>query len=85
MLARAFDRAWDRYYRPGRVTIAPEVARRELAKRLVELAKAGERDEGGLTAGGLAHLISLTAGTPDIRTSMRNEVCTSIVPRIGIC
>ena len=24
LLARAFDRAWDRYYRPGRATIAPE-------------------------------------------------------------
>ena len=41
LLARAFDRAWDRYYRPGRVTIAPDVARPALANHLVEMAKEG--------------------------------------------
>ena len=60
LLARAFDRAWDRYYRPGRTTVDPEIARPELARRIVELAKAGERDEGALTAGGLTYLFSLT-------------------------
>ena len=55
-LARAFDRAWDRYYRSGRTTLDPAVARPVLAKRLVQLAKAGERDEGRLAAGGLTHL-----------------------------
>jgi hypothetical protein len=60
LLARAFDRAWDRYYRPGRVTIAPEVARPALANHLVDMAKDGTFDEGALAAGGLLHLISLT-------------------------
>src|ERR1019366_6878728 len=63
---RAFDRAWDRYYRPGRTTIDPEIARPELAKRIVELAKAGERDESALTAGGLTYLFSLTPEPPDM-------------------
>lgn len=56
ILARAFDRAWDRYYRPGRTTIDPAIARPTLAQRLIQLAKAGERDEGRLAAGGLTHL-----------------------------
>jgi hypothetical protein len=60
LLARAFDRAWDRYYRPGRVTIAPEVARPALAQHLVQMAKDGTVEEGALAAGGLLHLISLT-------------------------
>jgi hypothetical protein len=60
LLARAFDRAWARYYRPGRVTIPPEVARPALAAHLVEMAKDGTADEGALAAGGLLHLISLT-------------------------
>ena len=64
LLARAFDRAWDRYYRPGRVTIAPEVARPALATHLVEMAKDGTVDEGALAAGGLLHLISLTPEEP---------------------
>ena len=27
VLARAFDRAWARYYRPGRVRMSPDIAR----------------------------------------------------------
>jgi hypothetical protein len=64
LLARAFDRAWDRYYRPGRVTIAPEIARPALATHLVGMAKDGTVDEGALAAGGLLHLISLTPDEP---------------------
>jgi hypothetical protein len=64
LLARAFDRAWARYYRPGRATIAPEVARPALATHLVEMAKDGTVDEGALAAGGLLHLISLTPDAP---------------------
>jgi hypothetical protein len=64
LLARAFDRAWDRYYRPGRVTIAPEVARPALATHLVQMAKDGTVEEGALAAGGLLHLISLTPDQP---------------------
>jgi hypothetical protein len=64
LLARAFDRAWDRYYRPGRVTIAPEVARPALAQHLVQMARDGTVEEGALAAGGLLHLISLTPDEP---------------------
>ncbi|MHB8269037.1 hypothetical protein [Bradyrhizobium sp.] len=64
LLARAFDRAWARYYRPGRVTIAPEVARPALASHLVEMAKAGTVDEGALAAAGLLQLISITPEEP---------------------
>ena len=69
LLARAFDRAWDRYYRPGRVTIAPEVARPALAQHLVQMAKDGTVEEGALAAGGLLHLISLTPDEPPDMTA----------------
>lgn len=59
-LARAFDRAWDSYYRSGRLTVSQDVARTELARRLVELSKQGVRDEGSLTKAGLSHLRQLT-------------------------
>jgi hypothetical protein len=59
-LARAFDRAWDKYYRSGRVTLSQDIARTELARKLVELAKEGVRDEGQLSASGLTHLHQLT-------------------------
>jgi hypothetical protein len=55
MLARAFDRAWEQYYRRQYLTIDPEIARLELAKQIVQLAGAGERDEGGLALRGLIH------------------------------
>jgi hypothetical protein len=64
LLAGAFDRAWSRYYRPGRVTIAPELARPALANHLVQMAKDGVMDEGQLAAGGVLHLISLTPEGP---------------------
>ena len=57
LLAKAFDRAWDQYFVPGRITIAADVGRKQLAKRLVELAREGERNESDLAAGGLAHLV----------------------------
>jgi hypothetical protein len=69
LLARAFDRAWDRYYRPGRVTIAPEVARPALATHLVQMARDGTVEEGALAAGGLLHLISLTPDQPPDMTA----------------
>jgi hypothetical protein len=59
-LARAFDRAWEGYYRSGQVTVSQDVARTELARRLVQLSKEGIRDEGRLTAAGLIHLHQLT-------------------------
>src|ERR1700712_5720678 len=69
LLARAFDRAWARYYRPGRATIAAEVARPALATHLVEMAKDGTIDEGALAAGGLLHLISMTPEAPPPATA----------------
>jgi hypothetical protein len=60
-LARAFDRAWKRYYRPGRIgAISATVARHELAKHLIALAKEGVVSEDALAEGGLLHLVSLT-------------------------
>jgi hypothetical protein len=59
-LARAFDRAWDGYYRSGRLTVGQDVARTELARRLVQLSKEGIRDEGSLAEAGLNHLRQLT-------------------------
>jgi hypothetical protein len=58
-LARAFDRAWDRYYRSGRVTVSRDVAHTELARKLVQLSKEGIRDEDRLCAAALVHLREL--------------------------
>jgi hypothetical protein len=58
-LARAFDRAWGRYYRSGRLTVGQDIARTELARRLVQLSKEGVRDEGRLAEAGLSHLRQL--------------------------
>jgi hypothetical protein len=61
-LARAFDRAWERYYRPGRMgAIAESVARPALAKHLIALAKKEQEvSSDALAESGLVHLISLT-------------------------
>ena len=59
-LARAFDRAWEHYYRSDRARISHDVARTELARRLVQLSKEGMRDEARLSAAGLIHLHRLT-------------------------
>jgi hypothetical protein len=59
-LARAFDRAWEGYYRSGRETISQDVARTELARKLVQLSKIGVRDEARLSAAGLIYLHQLT-------------------------
>jgi hypothetical protein len=66
-LARAFDRAWGSYYRSGQLTVGQDIARTELARRLVELSKEGIRDEGRLAEAGLSHLRQLTlkAGETD--------------------
>jgi len=59
-LARAFDREWDGYYRSNRQTLSLDVARTELAKRIVQLSKEGVQDERFLTKAGLSHLQELT-------------------------
>jgi hypothetical protein len=56
----AFDRAWEGYYRSGRLTVSRDIARTELARRLVQLSKEGIRDEGRLVQAGLSHLHELT-------------------------
>jgi hypothetical protein len=61
LLARAFDRAWKRYYRPSRIgAISESVARPVLAKHLVALAKEGVVSLDALAEAGLLHLVSLT-------------------------
>ena len=61
LLARAFDRAWSRYYRSGRtVFVAKAIARSSLAAHLIKLAKVGLRDEVVLAEDGVRHLVSMT-------------------------
>jgi hypothetical protein len=61
-LARAFDRAWESYYRSGRVTVSQDVARTELARRLVQLSKEGVSGEDRLASAGLIYLCQLSLG-----------------------
>lgn len=58
-LARAFDRAWDDYYRSNKQTLNLDVARTELARRIVQLSKEGVRDERLLASAGLRRLQEL--------------------------
>ena len=58
-LARAFDRAWDQYYRSTNVTLSQDIARTELARHLVQLSKTGIGDEAKLAIAGLRHLQQL--------------------------
>jgi hypothetical protein len=58
-LARAFDRAWEPYYRSTRQVKDQDVARTELARRLVQLSKEGMRDEARLAEAGLQYLQQL--------------------------
>ncbi len=61
LLARAFDRAWKRYYRPSRIgAISEDAARLALAKHLIALAKEGVISVVALAEAGLLHLVSLT-------------------------
>ena len=61
LLARAFVRAWERYFVSGRSeTIAEEIARPALARHLVAMAKQGVKREITLAEAGLEYLISLT-------------------------
>jgi len=61
LLARAFDQAWKRYYRPSRIgAISASVARPALAKHVIALAKEGLVSLDALAEAGLLHLVSLT-------------------------
>ena len=57
-MARAFDRAWERFARPG-IAIDTETMRAALARHIVDLVLDGEIDEGRLSAGGFLHLTQL--------------------------
>lgn len=61
-LARVFDRAWGGYYRSNPVTVSGDVARTELARKLVQLSKQGIHDEDRLCADALVHLRELMPG-----------------------
>src|SRR3954447_18778654 len=61
-LARAFDRAWDGYYRSTKRALNQDIARTELARRLVELSRGGVRDERVLAKAGFYHLRDLGSG-----------------------
>ena len=63
-LARAFDRAWARYYGQGQGVLSPDFARAALAKRLVQIARDGVSDEDSLTAGGVWYLVSISPDRP---------------------
>ncbi len=58
-LARAFDRAWEGYYRSTKQAVSQDVARTELAKRIVQLSREGIEDERLLAKAGLRHLQEL--------------------------
>ena len=61
LLARAFDLAWKRYYRPRRFgAISESAARPVLAKHQIALAKAGVVSLEALAEGGFLHLVSIT-------------------------
>jgi hypothetical protein len=65
LLARAFDRAWKRYYRSSRIgAISTSVARPSLAKHLIALAKGGVVSFDGLAEGGFLYLVSITPEAP---------------------
>jgi hypothetical protein len=65
LLARAFDRAWNRYYRLSRIgAISANVARPSLAKHLIALAKGGVVSFDALADGGLTYLVSITPEAP---------------------
>lgn len=61
-LATAFDRAWDEYYRSNKKTANLDVARTELARRMVQLSKEGVQDEGLLARAGLRSLQNSATG-----------------------
>ena len=57
ILARAFERAWDRFLRAGRLTPYNLLSSREaLARRIIEEAQRGERDEWRLARHAVSHL-----------------------------
>jgi len=59
-LARALRSGVERYLPASNLTVSRDIARAELAKRLVQLSKEGVRDEETLAQAGLDHLRELT-------------------------
>jgi hypothetical protein len=58
VMARAFDKAWDRFARP-RMVIDAETMRSALAQHIVAMVRDGETDEGRLSASGFLQLSAL--------------------------
>jgi hypothetical protein len=69
-MARAFDKAWERFARPGMV-IDTEPMRAALARHIVAMVRDGETDEGRLSAGGFLQLTSLRNGARPPRPRTR--------------
>ena len=63
VMARAFDKAWERFARPG-IVIDTETMRAALARHIVTMVREGETDEGRLSAGGFLQLSSLRTRGP---------------------
>lgn len=68
-MARAFDRAWERFARPG-IPIDTPAMRAALARHIVAMVRAGETDERRLSAGGFVHLVGSLRdrGRPSLAT-----------------
>jgi hypothetical protein len=62
VMAQAFDRAWERFARPG-FAIDTEAMKAALARHIVAMVRDGETDEGRLSAGGFQQLTSLRGRT----------------------
>jgi hypothetical protein len=60
LLGRAFDAAWERAEASGALTdeTKTKVTRERLAKRIVELARRGERDHHRLVESALEHVLA---------------------------
>ena len=59
-LARAFDRAWSGYYRSTKQALSQDIARAELARKIVQVSRQGEQDERALAKAGFYHLRDLS-------------------------
>jgi hypothetical protein len=76
-LGKAYDRAWDRFVRTGMLTPDNLNDSREiLARRIVQCAATGERDEWRLARNALFTLWQLQfAGTPPLPVVGRARLC----------
>ncbi len=74
-LARAFDRAWNRFHALSHNdTLTEAIIRTSLAKHLVEKARGGVRQESELAEAGLQHLLSLSAASARCGASSPGDI-----------